>query len=867
MNFSNEMRKQFSSNGRPVAVFVTELDDLSFSLCKNLIKKSCKIFLITKKRKRWKEIIRKLWGPGNIAFLNINEIYKLERIDYFLYHYNLFRALSSNHLTAKKEIKKEISILAQKTASFRPKNILLLPVVHGMLINRESIVGRLVYFSESFGPHMILTKNLFIFSALEAYAKEKRLMLPKEDETFRPVFSDTLADKILKILFSIAYPYEITLVGETISAQTFLTKLNFDPEKIETKKRSYKNYYERSIGQKISLGEIAGLSQTTQFLKDGGRPPVRASRKVKYSSGIAIFIITLVLLPFFTLLISGTLLATSFLLAKKGQFFLSKTALITSRDASKISELGFGILSGIPGVKRPFAFFATISEIFARSANLGEKSLLLVENANSLFAKFIEGKPYSVLEYSQRLSTELDYVYRESGFILGEIYSDPYLASNIEKIRGFTELSKKREYLVFLAQLSEDLPQLFGEAHPRKYLILLQNNMELRPTGGFIGSFALVSVESGALTNLEIWDVFEADGQLKGHVEPPLPIKAYLNEANWFLRDSNWDPDFGISAARAEWFLDKEIDEKVDGVVAVDLEFVKRMLTVTGPLTISDYDVVVDEKNFYEVTQKEVEEDFFPGSTKKSGFLTAVYKALSEEAKEIDAKKGIALGINVLENLQERHVQIFAHEKSTARAIKELGWDGSISKIGACGDNCYSDILGIVEANVGVNKANINVTRSFSASINLLEGKLKREFTVHLNNSNDKGLGEKGIYKAYIRAIASQKASFRRAKLVRGGGGIEVTPELEDVRDRKEAGVMVIVAPQETVSLTFSWEEPTGVTPQKGGEYRFLIRKQAGTSADPIAVSITGLGNSLTGQPSFVYNTLLARDFVSRVSW
>src|SRR3990172_401175 len=299
------MRKQFSSNGRPVAVFVTELDDLSFSLCKNLIKKSCKIFLITKKRKRWKEIIRKLWGPGNIAFLNINEIYKLERIDYFLYHYNLFRALSSNHLTAKKEIKKEISILAQKTASFRPKNILLLPVVHGMLINRESIVGRLVYFSESFGPHMILTKNLFIFSALEAYAKEKRLMLPKEDETFRPVFSDTLADKILKILFSIAYPYEITLVGETISAQTFLTKLNFDPEKIETKKRSYKNYYERSIGQKISLGEIAGLSQTTQFLKDGGRPPVRASRKVKYSSGIAIFIITLVLLPFFTLLISG----------------------------------------------------------------------------------------------------------------------------------------------------------------------------------------------------------------------------------------------------------------------------------------------------------------------------------------------------------------------------------------------------------------------------------------------------------------------------------------------------------------------------------------------------------------------------------
>src|SRR5574340_1269627 len=134
-------------------------------------------------------------------------------------------------------------------------------------------------------------------------------------------------------------------------------------------------------------------------------------------------------------------------------------------------------------------------------------------------------------------------------------------------------------------------------------MVLFQTNMELRPTGGFIGSFGLLTFDNGRMSELNVSDVYSADGQLKGHIDPPAPIHDYLGEANWWFRDSNWDPDFPTSAKRAEWFLDKEIDQKVDGVFAIDLGLIKDALRLTGPIFLADYNMDVTSDNLYEKTQ------------------------------------------------------------------------------------------------------------------------------------------------------------------------------------------------------------------------------------------------------------------------
>src|SRR3989344_5241553 len=113
--------------------------------------------------------------------------------------------------------------------------------------------------------------------------------------------------------------------------------------------------------------------------------------------------------------------------------------------------------------------------------------------------------------------------------------------------------------------------------------------MELRPGGGFIGSYGLLTFSKGKITDFSIHDVYDADGQLKGHIEPPFPIRRYLPQIHWYMRDSNWDVDFAKAASTSAYFLNAETGKTVDGVIGVDLSFVKNLLSVTGPITVSDY--------------------------------------------------------------------------------------------------------------------------------------------------------------------------------------------------------------------------------------------------------------------------------------
>jgi len=861
------MTKISSSFGKPTVLLAAELDDLSYFICKKLLEKSCKIFLITKKSKRWQAIFKTFGGHKNIETIKINDIPNLERLDYIIYQYNLFRILKNKWNIVKKEIQTELKTLSEKTANLRTKNIMLLPSIYGILIDKSPLKGRTIYFSETYGPYMVFSKNSFMFAAFDAIKHSNKIEYPKDVEKIYPLYSETASQKILEILFSVSYPYELTLVGSPISPKTFLKKIRFDIKMLSMKRKYYKGGATRILGKEISLGRAKGITETLEYLKTTKETSPKINKRKSLYKKLSWYSAATIIIPITSLLFAIVLLGASFFLVQKGSLSLAEKTLYTSRIFSSISDFSYKILSTIPVVGKIFGFPTKVAEIMNRSALVGTRGVLLVNEAKRLSYKFIGDSPYSVSYFSEELSTEIDYIYKESGFILSEIYSSPILISIFKKTKGFTELAEKREQLIPIAQFTRTLPELLGEGSKRRYLILLQNNMELRPTGGFIGSFALANIEGGRLTDIEIWDVYEADGQLEGHVEPPIPIKRYLNEANWFLRDSNWDSDFGISAARAEWFLDKEIDEKVDGVVGVDLEFIKSFLMVSGGVYVSDYDMEINQGNFYSITQKEVEEDFFPGSTKKSSFLTAVYKAIVEKIKEQNQINGLVFGKEILKNLQERHLQIFVHQKDARETLNKLSWGGEVSGFEACGQNCYSDLLGVVESNFGVNKANLYVQRSISAEIIINENKIQRKLTLTLDNSAQESLGDKGVYKVYIRVFGPQDAIFDKVKINQGGVIKEMEAETTYTRDHQEAGILVFVLPKESTSITFIWESPAKLNLQSKGEYKFTVRKQAGTFSDGLVLKVSRKMETLTPEEGFVYNTQLARDFVSRIYW
>jgi len=177
-------------------------------------------------------------------------------------------------------------------------------------------------------------------------------------------------------------------------------------------------------------------------------------------------------------------------------------------------------------------------------------------------------------------------------------------------------------------------PNILGADQSKKYMILFQNSNEIRPTGGFIGSYGLLTFEKGKIKDLVIDDIYNPDGQidLKGiSVAPSEQIKTFLNEDKLHIRNANWDPDFPTSANTISDLYYRVTGEKLDGIIAVDLYFVQNILRATGPIFLTAYNEEINAENLYERAEYHSEFNYVNGSDSKRSFLTVLGGKLMEK--------------------------------------------------------------------------------------------------------------------------------------------------------------------------------------------------------------------------------------------
>jgi len=139
----------------------------------------------------------------------------------------------------------------------------------------------------------------------------------------------------------------------------------------------------------------------------------------------------------------------------------------------------------------------------------------------------------------------------------------------------------------------------------KKYLVLFQNNSELRPTGGFPGTYAVVTFKNGGLTDFLVDDIYNLDGQLKENIIPPKPLQHIT--PNWGMRDANWFIDFSISAQKVMEFFSKAAGYEVDGVITMSPGIISDILKVVGPIEMPEYELTINDENFLSTVQAEVE--------------------------------------------------------------------------------------------------------------------------------------------------------------------------------------------------------------------------------------------------------------------
>jgi hypothetical protein len=105
---------------------------------------------------------------------------------------------------------------------------------------------------------------------------------------------------------------------------------------------------------------------------------------------------------------------------------------------------------------------------------------------------------------------------------------------------------------------------------PKTYLLLVQNEDELRPTGGFITAAGTLLLQDGKIGNLEFSNSGNADNWTKPYPSAPWQLREYMNSPVLVFRDTNWFVNYPTATRYVEQLYSYTSNHSVDGVIAFD---------------------------------------------------------------------------------------------------------------------------------------------------------------------------------------------------------------------------------------------------------------------------------------------------------
>lgn len=402
------------------------------------------------------------------------------------------------------------------------------------------------------------------------------------------------------------------------------------------------------------------------------------------------------------------------------------------------------------------------------------------------------------------------------------------------------------------------LPQIMGEDKERKYLVLFQNDKELRPTGGFISAYAVFRVSKGVIASEGSDDIYRLDDTLLKKVQAPAPILKYLpGVPNLNLRDSNLSPDYLSSMKTFEDLYQSTSGKKdIDGIISLDTQFVLSMMQVLGPVEAYGTKFTIDNVKECDCPQiiYELEKYADQPVNYEKGSRKDIIGVLMQQlmAKVFNAPKGQwpdLLGA-IITSLHQKHLLLYFHDGESQQAAEKINFAGRLY-------GYDGDYLLVNEANFGGAKSNLYLEEKVSQVIKKgKDGNLDKTVTIaykyprQMDNCNlerKSGLCLAGIYRDYIRIYVP-----KGSKLIKSSGSEVALTASEDL-DKTVFEGFFTVRPQGTAKIELQYSVPLKVT----GEYKLLIQKQPGTEA--IMYDIDALGHRQKAFPLSSDKELIVR--------
>lgn len=387
------------------------------------------------------------------------------------------------------------------------------------------------------------------------------------------------------------------------------------------------------------------------------------------------------------------------------------------------------------------------------------------------------------------------------------------------------------------------IKKMLGFDAPQTFLVLFLNNTELRPGGGFIGSYAIVTIDKAIphIKKVEGTEILDYSGYPEDFpAVPPEAIKTYLKVPRWYFRDANWSPDFASSAVKALDLYHHERGAEADaitGVIGITATTLEDLLTLLGPITVQGETFTA--QNVVDKLEYEVEIAFAQKGVDRSDrkqILADLVKAVAQKmATDVFTHWSdyFTLGQKLL---AEKQVLLYSATPADQAVIIAKQWGGTI------GAYPGGDYVFWVDSNLGALKTDAVLKRTLSYAITSTASGTQYTGTLTMRYEHQGGRDWRtSRYLTYIRVYTPPGTRIIRTKgIEKNALGIVTTTIDQGIEfGRQWFGGFASINPGTIGEVSFTFAVSPQVTAAiKQGTYYALFPKQIGTRSHALTLNL-----------------------------
>ncbi len=473
-----------------------------------------------------------------------------------------------------------------------------------------------------------------------------------------------------------------------------------------------------------------------------------------------------------------------------------------------------------------------------------------LEGALSLWREFVpflnsvatelEGA-HGLANASAGIAQDLDFLKRNGAQLILTGKGLEFIAT-LKRLRANIELvaptANKEEVYTALSMIDASVAWL-DSPETQNVLVLFQNPSEIRPGGGFLGSFAHLSLNHASLTSLEVQDIYDPDGQLTSKIIPPVALQKLTT--NWGARDANWFADYPTSARKVARFLEasriyRDRHMRFSGAIAINVNLIGDILAITGPLELPQADgttLTLDAKTFVAALQEDVETKQSKGIVKQA--TPALFAKLS--SLQDDGKKALVLAIG--KRIANKDVMAYFANPVMEAYMQSLGAGGELYPTPERFPGSY---LAVVYANIAGGKTDAYATQSLTLDETLArDGSVTDMLSIERKNGGDVRTERwyNTMSRTYVQlltapgtTLASLSGGYARdikSTIDYAKAGYSADPDLAADGGKATFSTWIDIDPGETKTIAAAYSRQTGLTfDAEETPYSFVFDKQSG---------------------------------------